>query len=139
MPGRVEGHRLVQQARQLLDVTGLVLKSATGATGVTGSVDLRRQGAHAELLGLRITRRKTTLGYEPTKEAWQSLKRSLIKAHEAPYPARMADVVISGWLDAYGPALEGDVGGEILMKVRRMAVGLGYRECMPMGGMIAGA
>ena len=126
-----EGHRILQQARQLLDVAGFALK------GDFGPVDLRRQGAHVKLLGFRICRRgKTQLHYELTKDVWRSLRQSLIAAHEAPHPAKMANMVISGWLEAYGPVFGGDVEREILDRVRGIAVGVGFREFLPMDRMI---
>ena len=126
-----EGRCILQQARQLLDAAGFGLKADLGP------VDLRRQGAHVELLGYRISRHsKTQLHFELTKDAWRNLKQSLIAAHEASHPARTANVVICGWLESYGPVFGGDVKREILDKVRRIAIGVGFRESLPMDRMI---
>ena len=118
-----DGCRVLQEARQLLDAAGFALK------GDYGPVNLRRQGAPVDLLGFRIRRHsETQLAYELTRDAWWSLKQQLIRAHEAPEPARTASMALRGWLEAHGPAF-GDVSGrDVVDGVLHTAAQVGFWE-----------
>jgi hypothetical protein len=117
------GHRVLHEAHQLLDAAGFAVK------GEGGPVDLCRQGAHVEILGFRVRRHsEARLSYQLSREARWNLKRHLSRAHDAPEPARMANLVLRGWLESHGPIF-GDVSGrDIVERALRTASQVGLCE-----------
>lgn len=118
-----EGHRVLHETRQLLDAAGFALK------GEHGPVDLRRQGAHVEILGFRIRRHsESRLTYELTEESWWNLEQHVSRAHDVPEPAKTANLVLRGWLEAHGPAFGDAEGRDIVDRVLRTASQVGFWE-----------
>ncbi len=126
-----EGKEVRQQTIQLLQGTGLALKDEGGP------VNLKRQGAKGNVLGFQISRGgESQLKYEPDGSSWKSLEHSLDAAQEAGRPHKAAERVLSGWLEAYGPAfVDGRTLGTILQKARQTAYRLGHRESWNAGKM----
>lgn len=90
-----------QQIVELLTEIGLTLKPGGRP------INLRRQGAWIEVLGLRLTlghEGKPT--YSVTRKSWVELEEALRTAHLRSDPISRASEILTGWLAAQGPALE---------------------------------
>lgn len=126
------GRRILDTACRYLDLAGLATKREYGP------IDLRRPGSHVDVLGFRISRRSEhQLTYELTRDSWHSLHQQLSRAHETSEPARMADMVLRGWLEEYGPTC-GDVGvRDIVNHARCIAIRVGFREIETEDGLLA--
>ena len=122
-----EGVQDHDHARVLLVEAGLPFKGATG-TGNTdgGPVDLAK-GGKVQLLGFTLSKRGDGLHLDLGKEAWGRLGAALAEAHEAEDPTENARTVISGWIQAYGPAF-GSERDDVLIRVLETAGEYGFRE-----------
>jgi hypothetical protein len=63
-----------------------------------------------------------------SEESWTGLNQQLIRAHDAPEPAKMANQVIRGWLEAHGPAFGDADGRAVVDRVLRTAAQMGFWE-----------
>ncbi len=118
-----EGNQALQRARAILHPAGLSLKGEDGLP-----VNLKRQGARVEILGLRVSYRNGRLRYGLGKKAWRNLEQRLGEAQEADNPGMAAIAAVRGWLAAHGPAFEDAEECEVLERVCRTAAREGFRE-----------
>jgi retron-type reverse transcriptase len=116
-----EGNQALAKAKRLLKAADLSLKGEDGPPK-----DLR-QGEAAQLMGFKLSRLGDRLRYGFGSEARHKLEQSLVKAQQTANPSKVAEMVIRGWVGAYGPALES--GRErIRDRILWAAANLGLRE-----------
>lgn len=126
-----EGRRVLHEAHQLLDRTGLTLKANPGP------INLHRQGAHVDLLGFRIWQRSVNqLTFGLANEAWWSLDQQLNRAQDTPEPAKTAEQVIRGWIESHGPAFGNDDRSAIVDRILHAAAQAGFREGTTENGLL---
>lgn len=93
-----EGQQMLDRVKKHLRKSGLRLKGKDGVT------DLRRNPA--TLLGFTLREQNGALTLSAGQPAWEHLEEHLRKAHEANDPLRMAEQVVTGWINFLGPAFE---------------------------------
>ncbi len=113
-----EGQKVLQMVRNLLRQAKLELKGKDGVT------DLRKNPA--ELLGFLLREQEGKVIFSLADAAWENLEQHLAEAHNAVDPAKAAQEVVTGWINAFGPAFEND--GTIVARVCDVAVQYGFRE-----------
>jgi len=90
-------------------------------------VELRRQGARAEIMGLEIH------GGHPrirlSTRAWKNLQAALHRCWgKGPNPQRLAETVLSSWIEAAGPAVGEECVEPVVLRVHRILRRMGFRE-----------
>lgn len=118
-----EGRRALQRARELLSQAGMTFKGQTGPP-----VNLRRQGARVELLGIQLRMDGDQTLLSPGQNAWEDLARHLERAHTLPRPTARAKEIVQGWLVAFTPAFENADVQDVLQRVHQVAAQAGLRE-----------
>lgn len=96
-----DGQRALDADGALLRPTGFHLKERRNYP-----VDLRRSGSSTQVLGLRISLASGRVRYEIDSGATRRLSEALRRAHELPDSTAVADAVVQGWINGYGPAVE---------------------------------
>ena len=114
-----EGHQARHQVQHLLGKAKLELKGEGG-----GIFDLEKNSA--SLLGFNIRIESDEVTFSLTEQAWNNLKLQLAESHNTLDPNKIAAEVITGWVDAFGMALEDD--GLDVVKVLQVAAQYGFRE-----------
>ena len=117
-----EGKQALQRAGQLLQANGLRLKGEDGPP-----VNLKRQGARAEILGFCVELSDGGLRFSAGKKAWSGLQQALESAHEAANPLTAAMAVVRGWTAANGLAFEGIEERDLLERIRGITAQAGFR------------
>jgi hypothetical protein len=118
-----QGREALRQASQLLQTVGLTLKGQDGAPANL------LQGGWKQLLGFRISLRGNQIHYGLDAKEWKGLAEALDYAHTSENPPMMAQRVIQGWIEGYGPALDcGEVEATIGSVLGHAAMA-GFREC----------
>lgn len=97
----IEGQQALARAREILLSAGFALKSEDGPPN-----NLKRRGAHVEILGFRLGHREGRLQYGLGRKAWEKLERRLTDTHDLPDPQNAARAVAQGWVASHGPAFE---------------------------------
>lgn len=113
-----EGRKVLRRAGELLHQSGLSLKGNDGVT------DLRKHPAF--VLGFMLREQNGHLHLSVGKLAWQTLAEHLSDAHRALNPLQVADMVITGWINALGPAFAD--GEPVVSRICSLAVRFGFRE-----------
>jgi retron-type reverse transcriptase len=116
-----EGVQVLEQARDLLEQSGLTLKGEDGPP-----IDLRI-GGEAQLLGFSLSVRDDRPQVGLGTAAWSHLQANLNSAHDDPYPPEAARRVVEGWIESHGPAFEGDVVAAAA-RILQTAASQGFRE-----------
>jgi len=117
-----EGNQAVQTASQLLQAAGFSLK------GEHQPVDLRENGASAELLGFRLSLRNKQVRYGLSGAAWDSLRDGLGGTWETTDPSSNVIQFIRGWISSWGPAFEKESEKPFVDRTLREAAEMGFRE-----------
>lgn len=130
-----EGRQVHDHARELLNKAGLHFKGPTSTGSTDGSpVDLH-QGGKVQLLGFTLSKRDDRLYFDLGDGAWEKLDKDLTQAHEAEDPNETASMVISGWINAYGPAFESE-RDDVSDRTLRTAAQHGFREICSLDDVI---
>ena len=118
-----DGRQAIRRVKELLAPTGLQLRDMD-----VQPTNLRRQGARAQVLGFLVSQQdgRLVLGIGP--DAWAGLRQGLTEAYEAQHPTETAQAVISGWLAAYGMAVESEDVTGVVDGILQTAAQLGHRE-----------
>ncbi|MEI7687361.1 MAG: reverse transcriptase domain-containing protein, partial [Planctomycetota bacterium] len=106
-----------------LGVHGLVLKGENSRP-----VNFQRIGAHAEFLGFDIRKTGNRLSFGVGPEAWSKLRSYLNGIWKKSDPSEMAKLIISGWINSYGPALGHETRAESFALIRELAREVHIRE-----------
>lgn len=118
-----EGWNGLRRAEELLDAAGLRLKGKDGPP-----VNLRRQGAAAQVLGFAARREAGRMRLDVPRQAWQDLETDLAKARAATNSCQLARAIVTGWLDAMAPALESADAQSVAKRSLAIAGQAGHRE-----------
>jgi hypothetical protein len=117
-----EGQQVILQMKQLLGAAGLALKGENDGK----PVDLKR-GGRVQLLGFSLSQQKSRLQLDLTPEAWDSLEKNLLKAHETSDPGMTAQAVLQGWIVSHGPTFHGKTD-DAVDHLLHVASDYGFRE-----------
>ena len=93
-----EGEQIAHQVESLLNTAGLKLKGKDG-----GVIDLSQN--NLRLLGFDLRLIDDEIHFSIPESAWEELGSRLLKAHESFNPPETAVYVVSGWVNAFAPAL----------------------------------
>ena len=124
-----EGYSAIQRTRKILSTTSFQLKGEDGQP-----TDLRRQGAHVDLLGFRISMQDSRLKLKIAPKGWSRLAEALERAHTAQDPVLAAQLAIQGWIAWNGAATESAEEHVTISRIAQTAARYGFRE---IGGMDA--
>ena len=119
-----EGREVLARCHALLGALGLALKGQPEGELL---IDLK-EGGTTELLGFRVSSDGRSLRYGTTEDATTSLENALREAHDEANPPLAAQAVVSGWMNAMGPALDHSQRDALLKCVTSIAKRLGFRE-----------
>src|SRR5262249_18582289 len=85
------------------------------------------QQGKAQLLGFSLSVKDGQLQLGLGSDSWTKLKQNLVNAHSTLNPSETARMVVSGWIEANGPAFE-NWRTKSLDRVLKTASELGFRE-----------
>ena len=100
-----EGNQALQRARALLQPAGFALKGEDG-----WPVNLKRQGASAQVLGFQVSYLDGRLRHGLGKKAWKNLEQRLEEAHAADNPGKAAMAAVRGLASSAWACLRGRGG-----------------------------
>ncbi|WP_437193242.1 reverse transcriptase domain-containing protein [Planctomicrobium sp. SH527] len=116
-----DGRQCLVRVDERLRSYGLQLKANQDVT------DLNERGTEIQILGFGI--RRSSAG-EPVirfgLHAWKTLEEKLHEAHGADAPDQAALGLITGWIDAYGPAMQ--QRERVATKILNYLASYGFRE-----------
>lgn len=119
-----DGAQALRLADDLLCRNGMTLKR------VTPPADLHT-GDQVEVLGFTLSCNEGKLNIDLGTEALTKLEAGLAMAHQTEDPSQTADSVVTGWVHAYGPAIENGNETVITDQILRTAARTGHRELDP--------
>lgn len=128
-----EGRKLTYQLSTSLGKIGMVFKHQSEP------VDLRRLGAHVDLLGYRVRMGdEGQINYELLPEEWNELEEQVRGTHKTPRPGRKTKEIFKGWIVTHGPVLrDAEKRRDVIGRIRQIAKIVGIREIGPVGDLEA--
>lgn len=118
-----EGQRAVESDGALLAGSNMNFKGRDNYP-----IDLRRQGASTQILGLRIRLADDQVMFGLSGRAYQKLEAKLQDALSCPDTVTVAKAMVAGWYLGHGPAFESCGGESSFQRVQSLLAAGGLHE-----------
>ena len=118
-----EGHEILYRAKAILSELEMNLKGTDG-----DPQDIRDPKFNTSVLGLIPRWQDGQLKFTIPEASFKNLEQGLIKSMEYPNPTLISRSVVTGWMEAIGPAFTNTTSREIMDQALNITRRCGFRE-----------